>query len=381
MNPSPGTIISMASPGIIISMTLASATLACASSPARQLAQTPPSTAALDTISLRRTLDSMRVAMDIPGASVALVLADGQTWTAASGVATGMGTAVSTDMLFEIGSITKTFVAALVLDLAATGALSLDGPLSRWVPDFSHAEGVTLRHLLQHTSGLHNYSENPEYIPALRSDFTRVWRPEDSYRFMKEPYFPPGEGWRYSSANYLLLGQVVERATGEPFARVLRRRLLEPQALPQTFFAATEDVRGDRAHAFLDINGDGKPEDFTSLVPNTSFITAAGSAGAIVSTASDLARFAHALYRGEVVRERWFAEMTRSVERGDGMRYGLGVIQYAPDGEELRGHKGNTVGYSAAVWHAVRPGVTVAVLTNKHAEDVTPLARAFLRGL
>lgn len=365
--------------GTVIRAVLASALLACPFRPA--FVQTVPSYAAIDTASLQRMLDSMRVAADIPGASVALVLADGRTLTAVSGIATGTGAPVSSDMLFEVGSITKTFVAALVLDLAAAGVLSLDDPLSRWIQNFPNAEGVTLRHLLQHASGLHNYSENPEYIRALRSDFTRTWAPEDSYSFMEDPYFPPGDGWHYSSANYLLLGQVVERATGEPFADVLRRRLLEPRGLSRTFFAATEEPSGDLAHAFLDINGDGKPEDFTSLVPNTSFITAAGSAGAIVSTANDVVRFAHALYRGKVVRGPWFDEMRRWVERGDGMRYGLGVIHHTPDGEELLGHKGNTVGYSAAVWHDVQRGATVVVLTNKHAADVTPLARAILSRL
>lgn len=344
-------------------------------------AQTLSSASALDTGSLRRVLDSARVAADIPGASVALVLADGRTWTAGSGVATGAETPVSSDMVFEIGSITKTFVAALVLDLAAAGVLSLDDPLSRWVPGFPHSEGVTIRHLLQHTSGLHNYAESAEYVPALRSDFTRRWKPEDSYRFMKDPYFRPGEGWKYSNANYLLLGQVVEAATSEPFAAVLRRRLLEPQGLTRTFFAATEEVSAVVAHAFLDINGDGKPEDLTALVPNTSFITAAGTAGAIMATASDVARFAHALFRGEIVRGERFEEMRRSVDRGDGSRHGLGFIHYKQNDVELLGHKGNSAGYSAALWHDPRLGATVVVLTNKHAADVTPLARALLRGL
>ena len=365
--------------GTVVRSVLASIVLA--GPVAAPLAQALPSSATIDTASLRRTVDSIRVATDIPGASVALVLADGRTWAAASGVATGAGAPVSTDMVFEIGSVTKTFVAALVLDLAAAGVLSLDDPLSRWVPGFPHADGVTIRHLLQHTSGLHNYAETAGYIPALRSDFTRRWTPEDSYRFMKDPYFRPGEGWHYSNANYLLLGQVVEAATGKQFAAVLRSRLLEPQGLTGTFYGATEEVAADVAHAFLDINGDGKAEDLTSLVPNTSFITAAGAAGAIVATASDVARFAHALFTGQIVRGPWFDEMRRSVERGDGSRHGLGFIHYTRDDVELLGHKGNTAGYSAAMWHDVRLGATVVVLTNKHAADVTPLARALLRGL
>lgn len=331
-----------------------------------------------DVPALQEALDSMRATLDVPGASVAVILADGRLWRGVSGVANGAGEPVSPEMLFDVGSITKTFTSALVLNLAAAGVLELGGPLTKWLPDFPNGEGVTIRQLLQHTSGLHNYSENPEYIPALRSDFTRVWTPEDSYAYMQEPYFAPGEGWHYSNANYQLLGQVVERATGESYAAQLRSRILEPHGLEQTFHEAGEEVRGRRAHAFVDINGDGRPEDLTSLVPTTSFVTAAGAAGAIVSTAADLARWARSLYQGEVVRGEWFEALTDWVERGDGMQYGLGVIRYTPADEALFGHKGNTVGYSASVWHAPDAGVTVAVLTNAHLMDVTPIARALL---
>jgi len=333
---------------------------------------------AAEATALQETLDSVRAALDVPGASVAVIVADGRIWLGASGIANGAGEAVSSEMLFDVGSITKTFTSALVLDLAAAGVLELEDPLTKWLPDFPNADGVTIRQLLQHTSGLHNYSENPEYIPALRSDFTRVWTPEDSYAYMQEPYFAPREGWHYSNANYQLLGQVVERTTGESYAAQLRTRILEPNGLEQTFHEAGEEVRGRRAHAFVDINGDGRPEDLTSLVPTTSFVTSAGAAGAIVTTAADLARWARSLYQGEVARGEWFEALTDWVERGDGMQYGLGVIRYTPDDQPLFGHKGNTVGYSASVWHAPGAGVTVAVLTNAHLVDVTPIARVLL---
>ncbi len=337
-----------------------------------------PSLASAQVDELQRALDSARVALDIPGASVAVILPDGTLWSGGSGVANGGGTPVSSDMLFEIGSITKTFTSALVLSLAAEGRLGLDDPLARWLPDFPNAEGVTIRHLLQHTSGLHDYTDNPEYIPALRADFARVWTPEDSYAYMQAPYFAPGDGWHYSNANYLLLGQIAEEAGGESYDVLLRSRLLEPQGLARTFYAPREEASGPRAHAFLDINGDGRAEDLTSLVATTSFITAAGAAGAIVSTAEDLARWLRKLHEGAVVGGEWFDAMTRWVERGDGMQYGLGVLRYTPGDVELLGHKGNTVGFSASAWHAPELDVTVAVLTNAHLVDVTPMALALI---
>lgn len=254
----------------------------------------------------------------------------------------------------------------------------MDDPLARWRPDFPNADAVTVRQLLQHTSGLHDCTENPKYLPALRADFGKVWTPEDCFALMGEPYFAPGSGWHYSNTNYQLLGVIVEEVTGEPFGRALRSRIMDPLGLESTWYDATEDPGRPRAHAFLDIDGDGSPEDLTALVPNTSFITAAGAAGAVVTTAEDLARFGHAVWTGDVLDEPLFREMTTWVERGDGMEYGLGVIRDAREGRAYLGHKGNTAGYSAALWHDVEAGLTVAVLTNAHLQDVTPVAMELL---
>lgn len=332
-----------------------------------------------DTAAMGRIVDSVRTAMNLPGASVAVIAGDGRVWTGTSGIANGSNAPVTRAHLFELGSITKTYVAALMLDLAAQGKVSLDDSVSKWFPAFPNASGVTVKQLLQHTSGLHNYSENPAYIPALRADFTRKWTPQDNYKYMKEPYFAPGGGWHYSSANYLLLGEIAERVSEMSVAQALRARVLTPRNLERTYFAPDEEPEGQRAHAFLDINGDGKPEDFTSMVPNTSFITAAGAAGALVATAEDVARFGHGLLGALASHDRWHVPMTQWVDRGDGMQHGLGVIRYVVDGQELLGHKGNTVGYSAALWHSTARRLTVAVLTNANAVDVTPLARALLR--
>lgn len=334
-----------------------------------------------DSVALQAVLDSARAAARIPGISAAVVMPDGRSWQGASGLAGAGGNPARSSLLYEIGSITKTFTAALVLDLAKDGRVSLDDTLGGWVRDFPHGGGVTIRHLLQHTSGLYNYAENPEYVPALRSDLRRVWKPEDSYRYMQQPYFLPGAGWHYSNANYLLLGDVIERVTGRAFGDVLHDRLLEPLELHHTFYAAGGQVPLETAHAFLDINGDGDPEDLTALTPTTSFITAAGTAGAIVATAEDLAHWAHELYRGRVVQGAWFDAMTQWIERGDGMQYGLGVIRMSPDGRVWLGHKGNSVGYSAAVWHDTVADVTIAVVGSVHATDLTPVTLALFRRL
>jgi D-alanyl-D-alanine carboxypeptidase len=323
-------------------------------------------------------LDSLRSSTGVPGVSVAIVLADGEVRTFTSGTASADGP-VRADLLFEVGSITKTYTAALVLKLAEEGALTLDDPLARWKPAFPHVDGITVRHLLQHTSGLADYTEDPDYIPALRTDFARVWEPTDSYAFMGDPLFPPGEGWRYANAGYVLLGEVVEAVTGTTFAAALRARILDPLALRHTWLDVAERPEEPRAHAHLDIDGDGAPEDLSALVPNTSFLSAAWSAGAVVATAADLARWIHAPCSGDVLDAAGQRAFTDWVDRGDGMEYGLGIIRYrTPRGRVLWGHKGNTAGFSAGAWHDPERRVTVAVLTNGHGVDVTPIAVALL---
>jgi D-alanyl-D-alanine carboxypeptidase len=322
-------------------------------------------------------LDSMRTERKITGAATTVILSDGSIWNGTSGEA-ARGVPVTAETLFEMGSITKTFTAALVLSFVADGVLALDDSLSRWMPDFPNATGVTIRQLLQHTSGLFNYSENPEYIPALRADFSRVWKPEDSFAYMQEPYFPPGEGWHYSNANYLLLGLVCEALAGEAFPALMRARVLTPQGLTHTYFLPDEATSGPMAHAFIDINNDGTPEDISMLVTMTPFITAAWSAGALVATAEDLALWMRAYCTGEVVGPELFTQVTRWVERGDGMEYGLGLIRKPHGDGYIYGHKGNSAGYSASAWHSPATGVTVALLTNGHAIDVTPIALELL---
>jgi D-alanyl-D-alanine carboxypeptidase len=324
-----------------------------------------------DSLPYQAILEAQRTALQIPGATAAVIDADGRAWCGSSGVAGTDRDATCTDA-FEIGSITKTFTAALVCTLAAQGMLSLDDSLMRWLPDFPHAAGVCVRHLLQHTSGLYNYSENPEYLPALQNQMLRAWTPDESFAFMREPYFAPGAGFHYSNANYVLLGIVCERVTGKTFHAALRQHVLEPHGLKSTFFLPHE-TPPRLAHAYIDIDQDGTPDDVTALVTLTGFITAAWSAGAVASTAPDLARWVRA-YAGS---DSGAATMPW-VDRGDGSFYGFGLIRKTHAGTTVLGHRGASAGFSASAWHAADARVTVAVLTNGHLTDVDPIALALL---
>ena len=315
---------------------------------------------------------------EVTGVSAALLLPSGARWTRARGIA-AKEEPMRSDHLLEIGSVTKTYTSALVLGLVSEGAIELDAPVADWLAGVAHLEGVTVRHLLQQTSGLYDYTDHPEYLGSMKREFSRSWSARDLLeKFGGEPLFLPGEHWDYSNTNYLVLGLLAEAITKQPAHEALRARVLEPLALEHTFFGGAEELEGERAHAFVDINADGKPEDLSALVPNTSFITSAWTAGAILATAEDAARWMRAFGSGEALDSDRFYELTRWRERGDGMVYGLGLILDPRGAFEIVGHKGNSAGYSASVWHAPKFDLTVAVLTNANGIDVTPIATALL---
>jgi D-alanyl-D-alanine carboxypeptidase len=326
---------------------------------------------------LQATLDSLRSATGARGATAAVIFRDGRMWTGASGEAWA-GRPATTGTLFELGSITKTYTAALILRLAAAGKLSLDDTLVRWLPDFPGAGSVTLRQLLNHTSGIFSVTDDPRYIPALIQNPARQWTAEEQFEFVGPASFPPGAGWAYSNTGYLLLGLVAERAGGADVGVLLHRELLEPLGLKNTVFEAEDSVTGEKAHAFVDINNDKVAEDLSTLIPRTAFITAAWTAGAMTASAEDAARWMRALHEGPILDPQSRRQMLTTVDRPDGNRHGLGLLVIGQDSSMLSGHLGNSAGYSAAVFHVPARGLTIALLTNLDGVSMREPARALV---
>lgn len=328
----------------------------------------------LDRARLTALLDSACAAFRVHGASAAVVLADGSEWTGTCGIASA-DTPVEPAHAFEIGSITKTFTAALVLKLVAEGMIGLDDRVQPLLPDVEGLAGVTVRHLLQHTSGLTtSRATRTTSRPCARSSADRGVRARSSSPSGAMRSSRPARRGPTRAPNYHVLGLLAERLTGQPFHVALHERVLVPAGLVRTAVGAAEPVQGPVAHAYLDINGDGTAEDLTALVPNTAFLLAGWASGAILSTALEVAGWMCRVGAGKVVAEPLLAEMLSGRDRGDGMRHGLGVILHERDGIRLLGHKGNSAGFSASAWSAFANGAAVAVPTNEHAIDVTPIA-------
>jgi len=329
-----------------------------------------------DSSLLSATLDSLRTAIGAAGASAAVVFPDGRIWRGASGEAWS-GQPALRQTAFDIGSITKPFTAALILRLAQEGRLGIDDPVSKWIPDFS-APGVSIRHLLAQTSGIPDYAANPSFLPAIRGRIMSPWPPEENLQFVLPQRFRPDSVWSYSNTNYVLLGLVAKKAGSASYSAVLRRLVLEPLALRGTFVAGEDSIVAARAHSHVDINGDGKADDLSALVPDPAMTRGAGGAGAIVATAIDVAMFARAYFTGTLVSDSLHQAATRWRDRGDNRLYGFGTIAWPVGADTLLGHMGNTAGQSAGVWHSKASGITAVILSNVHGVPMSAAVQRLL---
>ncbi len=210
----------------------------------------PPSPAALrDT--LQRRLDRLRVREGIPGVSVAILFPDGTTWLGTSGLANiKTGEEVEPSTAFAVASISKTFTAALIMRLVQEGRLDLSHPAAQYLPELRIDRRVTVRMLLDHTSGLRDFFLDPRIDKALLADRGRTWDAARSLRYVGKAYFKPGKGWHYSNTNYLLLGLIAERIGGRSLASQLESRFFGPLDLDHTFEQIEGSPGGPVAHGY-----------------------------------------------------------------------------------------------------------------------------------
>ena len=347
--------------------------------PSNAVAVAPPPAPPVDpatAAALQKALEAARKAMVIPGIEATVILADGRTWTGVAGDAVVATHAkVTPETPFPIASLTKTFTSALILRLAEEGRLTIDDPLARWIPDYPNAAHITLRMLLNHTSGLADFFQNPKLDTALNRAKGRVWTPAEVLTFVAKPAFAPGKGWGYSNTNYVLLGLVAERAGGAPWAEQVRDDFFVPLGLASTYVQGVGTPSVPPAHSnemFIGYGGKILPRDVSDgsmIAPFTAVVTAAYSAGSIASTTGDLARWARALYGGAVLAPASLAEMLTfdpDITRYAALAYGLGVSRVKIDGRFVAvGHTGALAGTRASIRWLPAQRVSVAVAFNR----------------
>lgn len=338
---------------------------------------------------LQKSLDELRVKHGIPGVSAAIIFDDGSTWTGVSGLAdVAARRRVTPETAFALASISKTFTAALILDLAAEGRLSLEDAATEYLPEQTMLTGITIRMLLNHTSGLRDYFENPKIDKALLDEPAVRWSTTETLGYVGKQYFPPGTDWHYSNTNYLFLGLIAERIVGQPLADQLRTRYYLPLGLKSVYYQVAERPPGRTAHGyrFAGLTTTLPPIDLadgTGVMPFRSVVTAAGGAGSVAATALDTARWARALYEGRAVESGGLALMLGGFDLVAGYEpsipYGLGVQAVNVNGLRTFGHSGRFLGFRAVVRYLPEQEVTIAVLTNQSRADPGIIVGTMLR--
>ncbi|GGM82647.1 serine hydrolase [Lentzea pudingi] len=241
---------------------------------------------------------------------------------------------------FRAGSITKTFTSTVVLQLAGEGRVELDAPVERYLPGLID-QRITVRQLLQMTSGLFNYTNalpfDPQGFEPIRF---RQWRPEELVAIStSQPLqFEPGTAWEYNNTNYVILGLLIEKVTGEEYEKAASQRVLKPLHLNETTFPGDDpEIRGPHAHSYGIVNG--QPVDTTRWNPSVFW-----AVGDVITTTRDLDTFYAALLTGKLLEPAQQAELTRTTAVSTD--YGLGVfVEKAPCGTMIIGHPGGVPGY------------------------------------
>jgi len=291
---------------------------------------------------------------------------DGKTWGYATGVADlRTKKPMKTDFRFRIGSVTKTFIATVILQLAGENRLNLDDSIEKWLPDVIQGNGydakqITIRQMLNHTSGIAEYSRSKE------ADFTDTKRLYTADELVKiglsaPPDFAPGKGWSYSNTGYVLLGMIIEKVTGNSYAEEIENRIIEPLELSNTFLPGNSSVIPGNKHArgYVQQEEGRELKDVTYFNPSI-----ASSAGDMISTADDLNKFFSYLLGGKLLKGKQLKQMFTTVSTGKGgiNGYGLGIFEIKlPNGVTIWGHTGGIPGFDtfAGGTHGGRHMLTV----------------------
>jgi D-alanyl-D-alanine carboxypeptidase len=316
---------------------------------------------------LRPLLEAKMQQLRIPGAIIFVDDPGQGSWTTTMGtsnLATKAPMQVKSYM--RIGSITKTLTATVILQLVDQHKLGLDDPVGKYQPQVPNGKNITIRQLLNMSSGLFNYSEDEGFDQALLADPYKVWSPNElvAIAFKHKPYFAPGKGWHYSNTNYVLLGMIVEQLTHLPADKAFQQYIFRPlglhkSSLPPLSSSAIPDPHAQGYMYGTDFTGKGPTLNVTDWIPSWAW-----TAGSAISTVHDLKIWARALATGQLLSVATQKERLKWISLGNWLGkpagYGLGVIDYGG----FIGHNGSLPGFQSWMGYLPQKGATIIVLVN-----------------
>jgi len=320
---------------------------------------------------LQQVLDQTQAQDGFPGVIAGVWSPKGH-WIGTAGTqGPGQSGAPTAGDLTRIGSLTKTMTATVLLQLAQRKKLSLDDPISKYVPGLPNGK-ATLRQLADMTSGIPIYSTSDAFQHELFGDPGRAWTPQQLLTFVRnqKPDFAPGKGWEYDNSNYVLLGIVIEKVTKEPIATVFRQRLFGPLGMTHTRFPTTTAFGGPHLSGVTDQGqSSGQVTNSTSWSPSSAF-----TAGEVVSNFNDLEKWANALFTGKGILKPATEQLRRNSiihnipPNTATVGYGIGI----GDRDGWWGHDGDIPGYTTVIFHNYSLNTTVIVEVNSDATTPGP---------
>ena len=322
----------------------------------------------LDHAALQAALDDARTRVGFPGV-IARVITPAGSWEGSSGTTEKGGTTpVTASDHTRIGSITKTMTATILLQLVQEGKLSLDDPVSKYIPGLPNGD-ATLRQVADMTSGIPSYTLDNKVTDRYLAAPQTSWTPDqllDAVRTLP-PSFPTGKGWQYSNSNYIVLGVIISKVTGQPIAEVFRDRIFTPLGMSQSSYPTGTAIPAPYLSGVTTQGATaGSTRDATGFDPSF-----AGTAGQVVSTLDDLQRWATALFTGQGVLNpqtqqlRRDSILTSPPPNTATAGYGIGI----GNRNGWWGHDGDIPGYTTSLFHDYDTDTTIIVLVNSDVED------------
>jgi CubicO group peptidase (beta-lactamase class C family) len=295
---------------------------------------------------------------NIKGMSAAVYVPGQGTWQAVSGVSYA-GHPITADMRFGIASNTKLFVSTIMLMLAEDGIISLNDSLHDWLPNYTNINpSITIRQLLNHTSGISDPIFVSPWMDTIKANPTRVFTPNEVLSWVGAPLFAAGTSWGYSNTNYILAGMIAKNATGFHISKLIRDSILTPLNMDNTFYDVEEPVTGVLAHRWWNL------VDYNDT-SRVGLNTAGGCAGSLFSTASEMTQWYHALFSGQILSAASLNELTGFVATNSPVvQYGLGLSRDQTLGYTYWGHGGSTWGYKSKMIYDSCLHVVVCGLCN-----------------
>lgn len=272
---------------------------------------------------------------------------------------------MDTTHLFRIASTSKLFIGVLSVMLHCEGVITLDDPITHWLPPsitdhIQYADKITVRQLLNHTSGIYEYGENKEFWDAVSAAPTTQWSAEDVlvYVYDQPAYFEPGTNWYYSNTNYILAGLILDNALGYHHSQAIRIKILEPLNMASTFYEHHDDVQGDYVHGYSDIDRDGVLDDVK--IDQGYGLADSG----IVSTVEDCAVLIESLFKEDFPDAEYKDQFMRELLPQNNEFYGLGIMKYPTEFGTGYGNGGHFIGYESLVMYFPDHAVTVVYFVN-----------------